>query len=206
MATQTDLSDRQAAALWAYELVHSADGFVVLDTETTGLDRDRRDEACQIAIVDHTGAVLLDTLVRPTLPIDPGAAAVHGITDEMVKDAPPFLEVWPLVQAALQDRTLTIYNWQYDVGILHNMLMRAGLFMTPQGDFGYRDGTCAMEQYAAFYGDWNSRYHSYRWQKLTAACVQMRVSPVDAPPHSALGDCLRALRVIEKMAEAWPDD
>lgn len=53
---------------------------------------------------------------------------------------------------------------------------------------------------AEFHGDWNDYHQSYRWQKLTDAVRQMRVT-VDAKAHDALGDCLMTLAVIKKMAE-----
>lgn len=84
------------------------DGFVVLDTETTGLD-----EAAQIvsiAIIDHTGQVLLDTLVRPTISIPDDVVAIHGITDEMVVDAPTMAHLYDEVRRLLSGRTVVIYN------------------------------------------------------------------------------------------------
>ncbi|MGW5081417.1 3'-5' exonuclease [Micromonospora echinospora] len=47
------------------------------------------DAVIEIAVIDaHTGAALLDTLVNPGMPIQPGAQAIHGITGDDVADAP----------------------------------------------------------------------------------------------------------------------
>ncbi|GGZ39657.1 hypothetical protein [Streptomyces bluensis] len=50
---------------------------------------------------------------------------------------------------------------------------------------------CAMEQYAAFYGDWHDYFGSYTWQKLGGG-------------HRALGDTRAVIRRLEEMA-AYPN-
>ena len=58
---------------------------LILDTETTGLGDDA--EVVELAVIDCAGAVLLDTLVRPSGPVPAEAAAIHGITDAMAANA-----------------------------------------------------------------------------------------------------------------------
>jgi DNA polymerase III epsilon subunit-like protein len=197
-------AQKRLAAEWARDLLARPDGFVVLDTETTGLNRDRNDEACQIAIVDQTGKVLLDTLVKPSISIDPGAAAIHGITEESVKDAPTFNELLPKLNAALGGRIVVIYNAEFDTAILGNMLAANGSGAesgNPIVFFGSLYSQCAMLEYARFHGDWNDWHGNYRWQKLTDGCRRLGVEITSAPEHSALGDALRTLGLIQKMAE-----
>ena len=69
--------DRQARAREWAQWVLSTPGIVIIDTETTGIGP--CDEVIELAVLDTHGRVLLDTLVRPTCPIDPGAARVHGL-------------------------------------------------------------------------------------------------------------------------------
>lgn len=68
----------------------------VIDIETTGIDPGT-DAIIEIASVDmvRDGGITnaMDTLVRPTKPIPPGASAVHHIVDEDVANAPAFGEV-----------------------------------------------------------------------------------------------------------------
>ncbi|MBR9829321.1 MAG: 3'-5' exonuclease, partial [Oceanospirillales bacterium] len=59
---------------------------VFLDTETTGLDDDA--QMVEIAVVDENGSVLFESYCRPTVPVDPGAQAVHGIGSEVLAGAP----------------------------------------------------------------------------------------------------------------------
>jgi DNA polymerase III subunit epsilon len=82
--------DQLKATQWARELL--AREFVILDTETTGI---KEPEICQIAIIDHNANTLLNTLVRPNKPIESQAQSVHGISNESVKNAPTFREIYP---------------------------------------------------------------------------------------------------------------
>lgn len=200
--TAPQLTDQQQAARWAWTLLNQPDGFVLLDSETTGLNRGRADEACQIAVIDQAGHVLLDTLVRPSFPIPDEAAAIHGISNAMVAGAPTFADVLPRLLEALRGRYLVIYNLTYDLQILRNMLHAAGVLRGATDYFEVPNVGCAMEQYAAFWGE-PGRYDDYRWQRLESACHQQRVGQIDAPAHSALGDCLRTLALMKAMAGAW---
>jgi hypothetical protein len=58
---------------------------------------------------------------------------------------------------------------------------------------------CAMKQYARYLGRWNRRNRSFWWVKLTMACGIEKI-PVTAA-HTATGDCLMTLKLIEKMAD-----
>jgi nucleoid DNA-binding protein len=53
---------KKAISQWAQQMLQQ-DGWVMLDTETTGLERD--DEVIELAVIGKDGTVLLDTLVRP---------------------------------------------------------------------------------------------------------------------------------------------
>ena len=84
-------ADKLAAAEWARRILKD-DEEMILDTETTGLGSDAR--ICQIAAIDLHSNVLIDTLVNPECPIPADATAIHGITDEMVKDAPTLFDLF----------------------------------------------------------------------------------------------------------------
>lgn len=176
--------------------VIKSDDYFVLDSETTGLGTDA--EICQIAIIDSSGKVLLDTLVKPVRPIPPDATRIHGITNEMVKDAKPFDHhiVWDL----LVHHNVIIYNANYDTDLLYQSenALKQENFQWMRGINFY----CAMEAFAEIYGDWNDYRQSYRWQKLETACRYYKVKATDA--HSALGDCLATLEVCKAMAAKQP--
>ena len=89
--------------------VVSSRNYVILDTETTGLDRGS--EIVQIAIIEgKDGTVLLDTLVKPKYDIPVQASRIHGITAETVANAPTWDVVMPQVRSILEGRDVVIYN------------------------------------------------------------------------------------------------
>jgi len=190
-------TDREAAALAMKRLV-DAGNFVVLDTETTGLDF-YNDVPCQVAVVAPDGNVLLDTLVKPHIPISLGAAQVHGITTAMVADAPVYADLHVSLFDLLAGKDVVIYNAGYDVAMLRNAAKVCGI---RQDDVCFWH--CAMEAYAAWHDDWNDYHGNYRWQKLDTACRRLNVEVESHPSHTALGDALRTLGVIKALA-AWAD-
>ncbi len=178
-------ADRDKAILWARGLIASGD-FVILDSETTGL---YEAEMVQLAVIDAAGDVLLDTLVKPGIPIEAGAARIHGITEDKLELAPSFATVYPVLYRVIANRRLVIYNAQFDWSIIRRLMIALGEAEIPlPNDLNYPE--CAMLHYADFYGEWSDYHHSYTYQKLPGG------------DHSALGDCRATLALIEKMAEA----
>lgn len=196
---------RDRAILWARQILKT--DFVVLDTETTGLDENA--EACSIAVIGQDETVLLDSLVKPRSVIPGAASRIHGITNEMVQDAPGILDLESQLAAALNEKTVIIYNADFDASILRQSFLRAGAqlhgapYRLPERHIVHRLNfmpECAMEAFAAFYGDWNDYRGSYTWKKLTVAASYFNISTDGA--HGALADCLMTLGVVRGMAEA----
>ena len=190
---------RNAAIKWAAELVAHKDGFIIFDLETTGLPgKGKRVEICQIGIIDSDGEVLMSTLVKPGVLIEPGASKVTGITAETVKDAPSFSDIAVEILNVFCDRHIVIYNMAFDGPVLRGMFKSSPIIniSVPSA----LSMTCAMLNYADFHGEWNSYRKSFKWQKLTAACAQMGI-PVQGA-HDATTDCLMTLALVKAMAEA----
>ena len=174
-----------------FDIIKSGD-YLILDTETTGLDASA--EICQIAIIDSSGKVLLDTLVKPVRPIPPEATAIHGITNEMVSMANEFPAT--VIHELVYGRNVVIYNSEYDVSMLYKS-ESARAFKYPYKWWEIATWHCAMEAFAEIYGDWNDYHQSYRWQKLSTACVYYKIPQTKA--HGALEDCLSTLAVCKAM-------
>jgi DNA polymerase-3 subunit epsilon len=107
---------------------------IVLDTETTGLDaRSHRilEIAC-IELVNHipTGR-RFHKLVDPEMEVSAEAAAIHGITNAKLKDAPKFGEIVAEFLDFVADSRLVIHNAEFDVGFINAELARLGFPKIP---------------------------------------------------------------------------
>ncbi|HOY30634.1 MAG TPA: 3'-5' exonuclease [Bacteroidales bacterium] len=102
----------------------------VLDIETTGLNvvTDRIVEIC-ILREDPDGSRDIKTLrINPTIPIPPLVTAIHGISDDDVKDCPTFADIAPELNRYLDNCDLAGYNSnKYDIPLLIEEFMRAGI-------------------------------------------------------------------------------
>lgn len=176
------------------EMIQQQD-FLVLDTETTGL---HDGEICQIAIIDAKGEVLLDTYVHTNFPIPADETRIHGITDEMVKDAPTWRELLPLIHSVLNDRDVVVYNAVYDRKMMHQSSEKAGMEKIEWKEVAR--WWCAMEIYAEHYGEWNSYRGNCVWQKLGTAYYRLTGEQL-AGAHSALTDCQATLVVCNAMVK-----
>lgn len=169
--------------------------FYVLDTETTAL---KRGEICQIAIMDSDGLVEMNSLVKTVNPIPDVVTEIHGINDEMVKDAPTWIDLAPRIKQILDGQILVVYNAIYDRSFMHQT---QELHNLPKIEWAeICSWNCAMEAYAEFYGQINPRFGTYTWQKLSFAAQNCGVRVQDA--HSALGDCRMTLGVVQHMLKA----
>jgi len=172
--------DRANAVAWAKDFAGRED-WLLLDTETTALDG----RVVEIAIVKPDGSTLFESLVNPGCHIP--NSHLHGITDEMVKDAPSFGQIELALASLLHGRTVVVYNAAFDVGILRREVEALS------GDAAtstWRHAIlwqCAMLQYAAFVGEWSDRHGSYRYHALGGG-------------HRAAGDCRACLERIREMA------
>ena len=171
----------EEASAWARAML--AKGALILDTETTGLDDEA--EIVQIAIIDTNGTTLLNSLVMPTQfsATYHIAEAIHGISREMLANAPTMMQLWPQVLAILDHATnLVIYNRDFDLRLLMQSAPR-NEWRAP-----HCATHCAMLHYAKFVGQWSKHHKSFRWQ------------PLFGGDHTALGDCLATLNLLRQMA------
>lgn len=188
--------DQLDAAEAAYELVCTGD-FVVWDSETTDL----HGQFVEIAVVDAYGKVLFDQRIRPGCLNDPDAYEIHGIRDEDLATAPTFYDIYCDLRAVLHDKHWVIYNRDYDTNVLYQEMDRSEYrHFFAHNYIEARGITCAMNLYAAWYGDWHDYYQKYRWKKLSHAAAHFDIEVME-PAHSALGDCLRTLELLYAMAD-----
>ncbi len=99
---------------------------IVLDTETTGLDFRTGDRVIEIGCVELRGRQLtgqrFHAYINPQRVIDPGAIAIHGLTNEFLADKPKFAEIAADFMEFVRGAELVIHNAAFDVGFLDNEL------------------------------------------------------------------------------------
>lgn len=193
-AQQRQVDEESSTARAMLRQLATAGDWLILDTETTGLEEDA--EIVQIAIVDATGDVVFESLIRPaeSIPID--AIRVHGITDAVVANAPRFADVYQDLVQAIAGRHVLAYNAPFDQRILRQTCDRYGL---PEPDV--RRWTCIMDLYARHWGDWSSWHNNFRYQSLAVACRREGIS-ADTPLHNAVGDALLTCRLVQQLGDS----
>lgn len=164
--------------------------FVVFDTETTGLMPERGDEVCQIAAFRVTKGKLrpsekFDTLVNPGRHIPLASTNVHGITDEMVADAPDFVTVGKRFHQFSENAVLVAHNAPFDMAFLYKHQDAMGVrFDHPILD------TVLLS--AVVYGQ--TEQHS-----LDALADRLQVTIPDEDRHTARGDAMATADILTKL-------
>ncbi|MEO5573570.1 MAG: DNA polymerase III subunit epsilon [Gammaproteobacteria bacterium] len=99
---------------------------IILDTETTGLDPAQGHRIIEIGCVELVNRRLTQRrfqyYLQPDRPIDPGAIAVHGITNEFLADKPRFADIATEFLDFIRGAELIIHNAAFDVAFISNEL------------------------------------------------------------------------------------
>lgn len=159
---------------------------VVLDTETTGLeplDGHRIIEIGCVEIVDRrrSGRTFHHYLC-PGRAVDPGAVAVHGLTDEFLADKPRFADIAEAFLSFVAEAELVIHNAPFDLGFLDAELER----LAGEGGSGPRrlSGGCAVTDSLVL----ARRLHPGQRNSLDALCKRYGVDNTQRDRHGALLD------------------
>ncbi len=108
---------------------------VVLDTETTGFEPEAGDRIVEIGAVELLGHVPtgrhFHVYVNPERPMPEAAFAVHGLSDDFLRDKPVFAAVAPDFVAFIGDAPLVIHNAAFDMKFLNHELGRLGHLPMP---------------------------------------------------------------------------
>ena len=121
------------ALMFSYDKNYFNKTFIVLDIETTGLTP-FTDEICEICAIKIKNFVIQDTfhtLVKPKNKIPKEVIKIHGITDELVKDAPAVEEVLPKLIEFINNNTLVIHNVDFDLSFINYYLKKLSLPQIP---------------------------------------------------------------------------
>ncbi|GBF23193.1 DNA polymerase III polC-type [Candidatus Gastranaerophilus sp. (ex Termes propinquus)] len=99
---------------------------IVLDVETTGLDytREKIIEFAAVKLVNGEVIEQYETLINPQQHIRKSSIAIHGITEEMVQDAPNEEEVFPKILEFIGEYPLVAHNAIFDFSFLNRASKR----------------------------------------------------------------------------------
>ena len=100
------------------------------DLETTGINivKDRIIEISYVKVSPNGKEESRTFRVNPGMPIPPESTAIHGITDEDVKDCPTFKEIAKTLAKQIEGCDLAGYNSnRFDIPMLAEEFLRAGV-------------------------------------------------------------------------------
>ena len=163
---------------------------VVLDTETTGLEVERGHRVIEIGCVElvdrRPSGRKFHYYLNPARAIDAGAVAVHGITDDFLRDKPKFAEIAADFVAFIAGAELLIHNAAFDTSFLDDELKRAGVAFGCVADHATVVDTLALAR------------QKYPGQKntLDALCKRLGVDNSHREVHGALLDA-------HLLADVW---
>ena len=157
---------------------------VAFDLETTGvmIERDRIVELALVRVEPDGSRRTFRSLVNPEVPIPPGATAVHGISDDDVRDAPVLAALAGEIVAFCDGADLAGFNSvRFDAPFLENELRRVGceVSFADRRHFDAFHIFCRMEPRTLV-----AAYKKYCGKELTDA-------------HSALADVEATLEVLD---------
>lgn len=162
------------------------------DLETTGTDV-ARDRIVQIAIirVEPSGQRrTFETLVNPECPIPPEATAIHGISDDDVREQPTFAQIRQEVEEYLEGVDLAGYNSiRFDQPLLQNELRRVGSLLD-LGDARHLDAMIIFHKMER--RDLSAAYRFYCDSELEGA-------------HSALADTSATLEILDAQVARYDE-
>lgn len=165
----------------------------VLDTETTGTDP-VCDRIIEFGVTVYHPDGRLNTFEQrfnpDGVPISAGALEAHGITEEMLKDCPPFSEFAEKIHRGLQGKDIAGYNLRgLDLPLLDEELRRSGLKLD-------LSGVHIIDSASIFFNkeprDLTAAYKFYCNKDLTDA-------------HGAAADAAATLEVLLGQLERYND-
>jgi DNA polymerase-3 subunit epsilon len=185
-----------------HEVLNLTRPLLGLDLETTGVDP-RTSGIVEVGLeIMIPGKPVKEyrTLVNPLMPIPPAASAIHGITNEMVKDAPTFLQLAANFHSGMRDCDFAGYNAWFDLRQLAEEFKRAAF----QWDYERAFVLDGMRLWQVAEG--RTLTHAVnRWIRGGATDQEFYDEcDVEGQAHNALYDVKMSTRVIAAQLKANP--
>ena len=169
-------------------------GKIVFDVETTGLNAET-DEILQISIIDGDGNVLINSYVKPYyMERWSDTEKIHGITKDMVENAPYPHELIPRIKGIFDNAAEWIgYNGVYDLEFLEWWGIER------KSDIKLID---VMDDFSPLYGEWSDYYSEYKWQSLETCA---RYFEYEFKAHDSLEDVKATLHCYNSIVRMFKD-
>ena len=165
---------------------------VFFDLETTGVDtaRDRIVEISMIKVMPDGERIVKTRRINPEMHIPEEATAVHGITDDDVRDCPRFAQVAKSLAQFLEGCDFGGFNSnRFDLPVLVEEFMRAGV------DVNFK---------RLRFVDVQNIFHKMEQRTLVAAYkIYCDKDLTDA--HSAEADTMATYEVLKAQLDRYPE-
>ena len=96
--------------------------YIVLDTETTGLDPDDGHKIIEIGCIEILNRNITNNTfhkyINPNREIDVEASKIHGLTNKFLKNKPVFEEIYLELREYISNSPIIIHNAPFDIGFL----------------------------------------------------------------------------------------
>lgn len=165
---------------------------IFFDLETTGVDvvKDRIVEISLVKVSPDGTEEIKTRRINPGMPIPEGATAIHGISDEDVKDSPSFKSVAKSLANYIEGSDLAGYNSnKFDIPMLMEEFLRAGV------DIDLKKRKCV---------DVQNIFHKMEQRTLSAA-YKFYCDEDLSNAHSAEADTLATYEILKRQLERYPD-
>lgn len=170
-------------------------GFLVYDTETTGLVKHPNAPLSkQPRVIEFAASMLsvasgkvtesIDVLCNPDEPVTDEITKITGIANDQVKDQPKFIHRWPAIRAFIERSDAVLaHNEPFDHQMIDNELRRLGV-----KDFKWPPAFCTVSLYRDQFGfD----------PKLTVLYEKIMGKPLDQK-HRAGSDVAALVEIVQK--------
>lgn len=165
---------------------------IFFDLETTGTDtiHDRIVEISYLKVHQNGKEEVKTKRINPEMPIPPSATAIHGISDEDIKDCPTFKQIAKSLAVQMEGCDLAGFNSsRFDIPLLAEEFLRAGVDI----DFSKRKMI-----------DVQIIFHKKEQRTLEAA-YRFYCDKELTDAHSAEADTLATYEVLKAQLDKYPD-
>jgi len=165
---------------------------VFFDLETTGISivKDRIVELSYVKVFPNGKEEVKTYRINPGIPIPPESTAIHGITDEDVKDCPTFKSIAKQLAANIEGCDLAGYNSnRFDIPLLTEEFLRVGM---------------DINLYRRKFIDVQTIFHKKEQRTLAAAYKFYCGKELDNA-HSAEADTRATYEVLKAQLDRYPD-